>query len=177
MSKDASKICPYCAEQISAAAKVCPRCRQWLSVFSLRNPAASAAVICLGVLVCVVGFLMFMQRLFYEGVDFSPYRNDISIVESHMSLKATSNEKSVHLVVVITNQTDIAWKQIQMDVRFFNKAGKLIDAPQGFEYNPVLPHTESAFRMDFGPNEPLSDYDSYKIEVKYARDAHSRFNN
>jgi predicted nucleic acid-binding Zn ribbon protein len=175
MSNIHIKVCPYCAEQINAAAKVCPRCRQWLSFFSLRNPAAFMAVLYSCLSVILVGCLFSLQGMLNPGTDFSSYPNGLRIVESRMNLTDRGADSAVHVVGVITNQTDIAWKEIQTDVRFFNKAGVLIDARSGNQYFIILPHADSAFRINVQPCRPLADYDSYKIFVRYARDARAHF--
>jgi len=175
MNDEIAKVCPYCAEQVNKTAKICPRCRQWLSVLSLRNPAVFMAVFYFCVLIFTVGLLCFIQRLFNPGADFSPYRNDISIVESRMNLSTAGKDPMVYLIVLVTNKTDMAWKGIQFDARFFDKSGTLIDACEyPVSYSVIPPHTESALRIRNIPSHPLSDYESYKIYIGSARDAHSR---
>ena len=174
MTEEVTKVCPYCAEQIKSAAKICPRCRQWLSVLSLRNPAALMMVFYFCLLLFTVGLLCFIQRLFNPGADFSPYRNDISIVESRMNLSTTGKDPMVYLIVLVTNKTDLAWKGLQFDARFFDKSGMLIDVSDYQVYSVIPPHTESALRIRSNPSHPLSDYESYKIFIRSARDASSR---
>ena len=171
MSDEISMVCPYCAEPVKTAAKICPWCRQWLSLFSLRNPAVFVMIFYFCMVVVAFGFFIFLQRMFDPGINFSPYRDSISIVESRMNLEDAGKDSSVHVVAVITNQTDIAWKQVQLDVRFFNKAGALIDARVYHDVAIVVPHGESAFRINTKPSYPLSDYDSYKLYIRSARDA------
>src|ERR1035437_3057991 len=96
MSEENSKVCPYCAEQIKVTAKICPWCRQWLSMYSLRNPAVSAMVFFLCLLIFIVSFLAFFQRLLKPGVDFSPYRDSISVVESRMNLQDDDKKPDLH---------------------------------------------------------------------------------
>jgi hypothetical protein len=177
MNDEITRLCPYCKEEIKVAAKICPRCRQWLSVFSLRNPAVLTTVVYLSLLVWTVGFQIFLQRLVNPGIDFSPYRDGITIIESRMNVEDAGGKSSVHVVAVITNQTDIAWKQVQFDVRFFNKMGVLIDARGYSAGDTILPHGEIAFRINTKPIHALSDYESYKIFVRSARDARCLLNN
>ena len=175
MSEGISKICPYCAERINAAAKICPWCRQWLSVFSLRNPAVFTVVFYSFFLVCAIGFLAFLQRVVKPGVDFSPYRDSIPIVESRMNLQADDKQPMVNVVVVVTNKSDLAWKNVQLDTRFYDKAGVLIDAREYTDSSMILSHGELAFRIRLQPSHALSDYNSYQIYVRAARDARSHF--
>lgn len=175
MSEEIVRTCPYCAEQIRVAAKVCPHCRQWLTILSLRNPATFLAVFYFCALALIVGFLVFLGRLLNPGINFMPYRDGISIVDSRMNIQDAGKDSSVHVVAVITNQTDIAWKQVQLDVRFFDQSGKLIDGRMYIDSSVILPHGESAFRVNTRPSHSLADYDSYKIFVRYARDARAHF--
>jgi hypothetical protein len=179
MSEDKFKICPYCAEQVKAAAKVCPRCRQWLCIFSLRNPATliSATALCFFLLMTYL--ILGVHRAFDLGMDFSPYRNQISVVESRMDLgtilRNNINEPCVYVVAVITNQTDKAWRGVDVEARFFDKAGKLIDVGQGQYYDTLYPQTDGALRIKAGMLRPVTDYDSYKLYIGSAADPHSRF--
>lgn len=170
MNSEVVRVCPYCAEQIKPVAKVCPWCQQWLSLFSLRNPGVGLAVFNLCALILIVGFLVMFNRLTGSGIDFSPYRNGISLVESRMNLKDAGTNSMVYVVAVLTNHTDIAWRQIQLDVRFFNQAGTLIDARTACDSSTILDHGESAFRINVTPCRALSEYDSYKVFVRAARD-------
>lgn len=170
-----NKACPYCAEQVSSNAKICPHCRQWLSAYSLRNPALAVILSCTFGLICVIGVLIFFQRLTNQGRDFSPYRNSISVVESRMRLQADEKSPFVNVVVVLTNKSELAWKDVQMDLRFYNAAGTLIDAVAYVSRGEIYPNGELAFRIKNPPNHPLSDYDSYKIFVRSARDARAHF--
>ena len=143
-------------------------------MLSFRNPAVFIFVFYFCVSVLVVGFLVFLGRLLNPGINFFPYRDGIVVVESRMNTQEVGKDSVVHVVTVITNQTDIAWKEIQLDVRFFDQTGKLIDGRTYLESSTILPHGESAFRINTHPSHPLSDYDSYKIFVRYARDARVR---
>jgi hypothetical protein len=176
MSEENSKVCPYCAEQIKVTAKICPWCRQWLSMYSLRNPAVSAMVFFLCLLIFIVSFLAFFQRLLKPGVDFSPYRDSISVVESRMNLQDDDKKPMVNVVVIVTNKSEVAWKNIQTDVRFYDKSGTLIDAGADWGGGVISPHGELAFRIRTQPGRSLSEYDSYKIYVRAARDARSVLN-
>ena len=171
MNEATTKTCPYCAEPVKNTAKICPHCRQWLTALSFRNPAVLVVVIYFCILILIVGFLMFLGRLLNPGINFMPYRDGISIVDSRMNIQDEGKDSSVHVVAVITNQTDIAWKQVQLDVRFFDRTGELIDGRMYLDSSIILPHGESAFRINTKPSHPLSDYVSYKIFVRYARDA------
>lgn len=179
MNNETNKICPYCAEQIKASAKVCPRCQQWLTGCSLRNPTVFIGSVCLcGLISVFVAHLLFerlLQPLRQPGTDFSAYRDSISVIESRMNLEKGEKESWVNVVAVITNKSELAWKEVEMDTRFFNKAGTMIDAQTGPQRGTILPHSELAFRIILRPSLELAEYDSYKIYVRSAKDARTRF--
>lgn len=127
-------------------------------------------------IVIAFGFFVFLQRMFDPGIDFSPYRDSISIVESRMNIQADGKQPMVNVVGLLTNKSEVAWKVVQMDLRFFDKSGSLIDANVGWSRGIIFQHGEVAFRIRTQPSHPLADYDSYKIYVGSARDASSRWN-
>jgi hypothetical protein len=174
MSEEISKVCPYCAESVKTAAKICPRCRQWLSLFSIRNPAVFVLIAYFCMVVVAFGFFIFLQRFFDPGMDFSPNRDSLSVVESRMNLQADDKQPMINVVVLLTNKSEVAWKEVQMDLRFYDKAGTLIDANSYWSRGVIYPHGELAFRIKTPSSHPLSDYDFYKMYVRSARDARCR---
>jgi hypothetical protein len=171
-----TRICPYCAEQIKAAAKICPKCRQWLTALSLRNPGMAVVVMCSCMFLLIGGALLWLARLTDNGSDFSPYRDRITIVESRMSFgKSQDGTPVVNTVAVVTNRSDIAWKGIEFDSRFFNKAGVLIDAHPWRSYTTVLPHSDAAVRFATKPITDFSEYETQKVYIRAARDARAHF--
>jgi hypothetical protein len=170
------KTCRYCSEKIAAGARVCPRCGQWLSIFSLKNPTVMGVMICIWAALSVYAFNLVLRKNFNPGIDFSAYRNQISVTESHMIFGTNyENEPIVSIVAMVTNQTDLAWKQIPLEVRFFDKTGRLIDVGERDYFDTLYPKSDGAIRINTEALRPLTDYASYKIYVGGARDAHSRF--
>ena len=92
-----------------------------------------------------------------------------------MTFSMEDNKPIVYVVTVITNKSDLAWKEVELDVRFFDKTGMLIDAQEWRDYSTVWPHGDSAFRIPVKPSHALADYDSFKISIGSARDVHVRF--
>jgi hypothetical protein len=125
--------------------------------------------------IVAIGFFICLQRLTDPGIDFSPYRDRISVVESRMNLQTNDIGPWVNVVVVLTNKSNIAWKDVQTDLRFYNPSGTLIDATEYWSRGVIYPKEEIAFRIKHQPSHDLAEYDSYKIFVRSARDARAHF--
>lgn len=178
MKDENFKTCRYCAETISTKAKVCPHCRQWLTRLSLRNPTMLLGTICMLIALGMLSFDIDMHESFLgPGADFSPYKNQISITESHMIFGTNYYEKApeVSVIAIVTNQTDLAWKEIPFDVRFFDKAGTLVDIGRGQYFDTLYPKSDGAVKIDAASHRPFADYNSYRIYIGSAHDPHSRF--
>jgi hypothetical protein len=176
MNEENLKTCRYCAEQIKATAKICPRCRQWLSVFSLRNVSILIVMTWIWTFYLMIGLVVTVHRWVNPGTNFAPYRSQIAIVESRMCCWTNKeNALFVSVIAVVTNQTDMAWRETEIDARFFDKAGTLIDIGRGEYYDTLYPKTDGAIRINAGMLRPLADYDSYKIYIGSAKDSNSRF--
>jgi hypothetical protein len=171
------KTCRYCSEKIAGGARVCPRCGQWLSIFSLKNPAVLIAALCVWTALTSIAFDLALRKRFSPGIDFLPYRNQISITESHMAFRTNSyeHEPVVSVIAIVTNQTDLAWKEIPLEVRFFDKAGTMIDVGKSYDLGTLYPKSDAAVNVEADVLHPVADYASYKIYVGCARDARSPF--
>jgi hypothetical protein len=176
MNQENAKTCRYCGEQVKAIAKVCPRCRQWLSPFSFRNPGILIGLTCIWCFLLLVFFVIGLHKMINPGMDFAPYRNQISVVESHMFFGTNMQAAPfTSVVTLITNQSDKEWKGIELEARFFDKTGALIDVGRGEYYETLYPKTDGAIRINASMLRAVTNYDSYKIYVGGARDVHSRF--
>ena len=171
-----NKKCPYCFEDTKPAAKVCPHCRNWLSIFSLRNPVVGMVVGSMLSIILIIGFLTFVKQLMNPGRDFSPYRDSISVVESRMNFQTDQTGQAIYVVGVLTNKCELAWKNPQLDLRFYNQSGTLIDAASTTAVGLIYPNGELAFRIKNRPSHALSEYNSCKVFVRAAFDPRTRFN-
>jgi hypothetical protein len=177
MNTENLKTCRYCAEQIKATARICPRCRQWLSVFSCRNPAVLVGTTSLFYFLMFAVLIEGIHKMFDPGIDFLPYRDQVSVAESNFIFGTNVLNKQLYvgIVAVVTNQSDKAWSGVELEARYFDKSGKLIDVGHGNYIWTLYPKSDGAVRVTSGNLHPLADYASYKIYVGSARDAHARF--
>jgi hypothetical protein len=177
-----NKVCPHCAETIKTAAKVCPYCRYWQKRWSLQNPQVGVT---LYTLMCLAGFICltaFAGKVFGPKEEFATYRNEITVVSSQFSQRVSNSgcdtNVSVYVTVVgtLTNRSDITWKDVGVEAQFLDKSGKQFDAitVNANEYRGVtiLPHAETAFKIEGRAARPESDYGAYKVIVRWAKDVH-----
>jgi hypothetical protein len=176
-----TKICPHCAEAIKTTAKVCPHCRYWQKKWSLYNPqiAGGAGIIIGFAILC--GFGMFYDRMFGPKQRFAEYRDQIAVVSSEISWRVSGSESNVYVTVsgMLTNHSDVAWKDVGVEARFFDQSNKQFDAitvnTDGYRSVVILPHGEAAFRIESKAARPGADYHTYKVTVRWAKDVDQIF--
>jgi hypothetical protein len=174
-----TKICPLCAETIKAAAKVCPHCRHWQKKWSLQNPQVGVTLwgsLALAVWCC---FGIFLDKMVGPKEQFATYRNEISVVNSESSQRMSGSNLWITVVGTLTNHSDLGWKDVGVEAKFFDKSGKMIDAitVNANDYHGVviLPHGESAFKIEGKASHPVADYDMNKLDVQWAKDVDQIF--
>jgi hypothetical protein len=175
MNREPEIECPFCAEIIRKSAKVCPRCRQWLSLRSFRNPIVGA------ILGLVVVFLMmiFLVGMFRRSFNPPPYfcdtPNVLSVLESQMFFKETTNGPRIYITGIITNQSASAWRDIEFECRFLGTNGSLIDAYTTRCYMTIQGNDDSAFRVTVVPARDFRDYVELRLSVSSARNPKGLF--
>src|SRR5690349_15460509 len=103
-------VCPYCAERISSAAKLCPRCRQWLTFYSFRNPVVYFCVIAVPMF-AVFGVLIYAAgNLTNPPPYYSDHKGSLQILKSNMNWVETYDGARLFVTGVLTNQSQIVWK-------------------------------------------------------------------
>jgi hypothetical protein len=170
-----TEVCPQCAETIKRAALVCPHCRMWQKKWSLRNPnvvLALGSVVWMGFL---VGVTYFLEQMMGAGRDFAGHRDELRVVASSYSFSDAKDGPRLVLVGTVTNSGGWSWKEIQIEARFFDAAGHLIDTKVGHDLGTLLPAAEGAFRVEVKPARPAAEYASHSATVRAARDARRMF--
>jgi hypothetical protein len=172
-----TKVCPLCAETIQAVAKVCPHCRYWQRRWSLANPFASVTIYSVMWIIVIVGAMTFCEKAFGPKEEFAVYRNEIAVVSSEFSQRTASSNLYVTVVGTLTNQSDIGWKDVSVEARFFDRSGKMIDAitvnADGYHGVVILPHGEAAFKIEGRAAHVSGDYGTNQIAVRWAKDVHA----
>lgn len=174
-----SKVCPLCAEAIPAAAKVCPRCRQWLTLRSFRHPFTWALVV--GIPTAVVPALFFflmisrVEGIFNPRPLYAEMPDSLSVAESRMLWVETTNGPRIYVIGMLTNQSMAAWKDVELQCRFYGTNGTLIDAAYPLARLTILPSSDAAFRGTIAPGRPRQDYHTLSVTVSSARNARAAF--
>ncbi len=174
-----TKVCPFCAEAIKAAAKVCPYCRSWQKKWSLKNPANTAVLYAAIWMAMMIGFGIFFDNMFGPKKQFATYRNEIRVMDSHFSQRTVSSNHWLTVVGTLTNTSDVGWKNIGVEARFFDQAGTMIDAisVNANDYNGVaiLPHGDAAFKIEGRAAHQAEDYYTNELNVRWAKDIDQMF--
>jgi hypothetical protein len=179
LDNPSSKTCPYCAESIKREAKVCPRCRQWLTLRSMRNPAIAVWVYGFPHLViyAVMAALVMtaVNRLTNPKPDYTDVVDSLRALESRMNWAETSNGPRIYITGILTNQSAFAWRDIELECRFLDTNGVLVDAAHPNVRLTIQPHDDSAFRAVVTPNRTTNDYASFRLSVTAARNTKGFF--
>ena len=104
-------------------------------------------------MVAVVGFAclwLFPDAFRSEGRSFAPYR--AQLVVARTSLERDQRKPEFWLSGYITNTGNYPWRVRELEVRFIEGQGKLVDVRQAevSEKFVVQPHQEQAFRVGLG---------------------------
>jgi len=146
------KVCPLCAEPIKAAAKVCPFCRAPQTRLAHWGPYLGLGFSVL-VLLAFVGLAclwLFPDAFRSEGRSFARYRAELVVART--SLERDQRKAEFWLSGYITNTGNYPWRVQDLEVRFIEREGKLVDVrqPEISEKFVVQPHQEQAFRVGLG---------------------------
>ena len=175
MNAGPQKQCPFCAETIPSAAKICPRCRRWLTWCSLRHPFIFFGLHV--VLYCYLGFLFLtkFQNAFNPTPYYTEYHHSLQLLESRMNWVNGENGARIYVTGILTNQSPFAWKDIELECRFYNTNGTMIDAANARAFLTIQANDDSAFRAPVTPIHSTNEYASFKVFVSTARNANGPF--
>lgn len=183
MEQRKTKTCAMCFEEIDERARKCSHCRgpqvgiyAWLS----RNPAAILLIVLIGTLLLFGGMELWgsflkSRLLITNPDDLRTFRGEVKVVSSKMVFGKSKEGPVVCVIGQIKNESEIAWKDLQIEAQFFGQSGELIDVAVGkLQYwfaSGILPHGEGAFKVRAVADFPKETYVSYKIHVRNATDA------
>jgi hypothetical protein len=165
-----TKTCPLCCEPVRPAARKCPHCQHYLNKWVL---AAYHPLIAMSPMLLVfgVGFYL-LSRAIDRGQSFEAFRSQVHITHSELQLGELPAGPTVAVVGTIHNDSNVAWKELTIEVQFFDKSHKLIDTKQRQDYSLALPPKDNcAFKISQPREFNLADYASHEVRVITAKDA------
>jgi len=178
MEENNTKTCKMCYKEIPNRAKKCPYCHHWQSKFSMIawNPALPVVIFLLP-----FAFFMYMvANMFDKGKDFTPYRNQITISNSELKFGEKkcdgTTAETVAVIGTISNKSSVPWKDVQMEVRFYDSNGRMVDSKQQKGYSTEVPADgNAAFKISTVREFPKEQYAKYDVSIISASDARSRW--
>jgi hypothetical protein len=144
-----TKVCPFCAETIKAAAKRCPFCNSRLVRYALFRQELVLGLNCLIGLACVtaVGIWLFPYGMDGEGPSFAWHRNDLEAKNVMVGVEDRGTDAYDYNVSgVVTNKGRYPWRVQEFELTVTNTRG-IADVRHAGAKEPfvVQPHTEHAF--------------------------------
>ena len=120
-------------------------------------------------------FSRFSDHIFNPPPYYADHVGSLQILESQMFLKNTTNGPRIYITGLITNQSQIAWHDIEFECRFLGANGSLIDAYTTRSYSTVQANDDSAFRVTVIPVKDFQEYANMKLFVSNARNVKGYF--
>jgi len=174
MEENESKLCKMCYKEIDRRAKKCPYCHHWQNKISMIvwHPAFPISIVLVFYLAVFILMGVAFESMFDKGEDFTPYRNKITISESELKFGEAESGPTVVVMGKMTNDSSLSWKDIQLEVRFYDPNKNLIDTDQKNKYSFVVPANDvSMFKVSIAREFPEEQYDTCEVRVLSATDA------
>jgi hypothetical protein len=174
------KTCQDCFTEIDARASFCPHCRlpqsrpgAWLK----RHRILTVVLWILLFYAVIIPLALLMQYLFptpFSNTALRSYNGEVKVASSRMVFGQSKDGPVVSVVGLLKNESDFGWRQLELDVQYFDRKGELIDVgadTRGYYLSTILPRGEIAFKFRGLADLPADDYASYKVFVRVAADA------
>ncbi|MDO8342464.1 MAG: FxLYD domain-containing protein [Cellvibrio sp.] len=164
--------CKNCCSAIHKEAKICPFC------LTPQNTNAALRRYIPALIIFVVIFAAFRisssinTNRYEQPVSFAALKDNLVVESSELSFSKCGDCRSTFNAVtigMIKNNTQHGWENFQIEVRFYNKDGKLIDSVSDTAYGlAVQPHSEVSFRVMERAAKATEEYASHKVIINDA---------
>ncbi len=170
MEENNTKICKMCYKEIPDKARKCPYCHNWQNKFALIVSPPFIGIIIFLMLYVLMGYVF--SKMLDRGVDFTPYRNQITISDSELKFGEKKSGETVAVIGTMSNKSPVPWKDVQFEVRFYDSNGKMIDSKQNKDYPFEVPADgNAAFKVSTLREFPKEQYVKYDVTIISAGDA------
>lgn len=167
----ASSICPYCRQPLDPGARKCPHCHQW--------QGGSMWVPYIPSFVFLVVFVTFMSLtihgLYQDDLDeasFEQYRDGVVLLDTKTHYR--KEEGRCPLITTlghIENRTDIPWDDLEIEVRYFDATGDLVDTGSETLYITVPADDNATFKVSSCASREEAAYATHTARIRMASDA------
>ena len=163
-----TKVCPMCAETISAAALICPYCQKRQNRRLYLPGATIGALI---IVVLLLGGFIIVAWAFDRGNDFGDHRGEVTVLSAQMTDAASySTNKELVVYGLLTNSGSCDWEVGKFEIRFTDKQGNLVDVATAGTYFTLPSHSEHAYRLSLSGRQMNSRYESVSVFLRDAKD-------
>jgi hypothetical protein len=108
--------------------------------------------------------------MFPGGIDFEEYKDKLQFASHNMSFSKEKDREFVNVVGTIKNGTNIVWRDVHVEARFFNEKNELVDTVSGNLRDVVIrPNSDSAFRVSGYATRPSQEYTRTLLTITSAR--------
>lgn len=175
-----TKVCQQCGEEIKKIARKCPYCQSWQKGLNslFLNQTAAAPLLAVVPMIIFIVWITFFSDWMSGGkkANFDQYRHLITVLDSATSYKKEGDKAYVTTIGTIKNGSDKEWKEVYIEVQYFNESGALTDTKSAFDYGLLLSsNSETTFRVQQEAAKDSAEYKTHKVIVKKAEDAKSRW--
>ena len=173
-SNNATPTCIHCCEPIRPGAKRCPSCLSWQSRWAAdsRHPGLEIALVG-GLVVAMAIMIIAWAYLTRDDVTRAPTGNQaasLEIVEANLEIVERGSRRNIVVVGTVSNQSDVALRDIYFFVQLLDAGGNTIDAFYTRLHTMVVPAaSEAPFKLeDRSPLRDLEEYASCSVEIRSA---------
>jgi len=163
-----TKTCRTCRSEIDQRARVCPHCRYPQGAWAFARYGLIATF-----LLVAVALTWWSKRSLMAVVDppkYSAYLGSLKVTKSEVVYDKTGARPVITTFGTIENQSDVPWKDLYIQVRYFDATGHMVDAQAEEAYRSfVPPHGEGVFRFQMQASRGRDDYRKHEVIIHHAR--------